>query len=139
MPSFRLHHLGELYIHFTVDFPDTLPESAFPLLEQALPARTAHTYQHEHVEETVCALTRLSFAFVQESDSPWCRFSVLLYSGRCGPVEASSRYGLGRGRGRRGSGWWPWCGLRSGAFSLYLLLPNSVFELTFHSLATNQS
>lgn len=54
MPSYRFHQLGDMYIHFTIDFPESLPEAAFPLLEQALPPREAHEYKHEHVEDAVC-------------------------------------------------------------------------------------
>ena len=39
MPSYRHHELGDLYIALSVNFPDALDESAFALLEQALPPR----------------------------------------------------------------------------------------------------
>ncbi|KAK0521131.1 Type I HSP40 co-chaperone [Tilletia horrida] len=40
MPSYRHHELGDLYIKFNVKFPESMPEEAIPLLEQALPPRT---------------------------------------------------------------------------------------------------
>jgi len=55
MPSYRHHELGDLYLQINVNFPDTIPEAAFPLLEQALPRREDHMYPGEgHVEE-VCS------------------------------------------------------------------------------------
>lgn len=39
MPSYRHREMQDLYIRFTVKFPDTLPEQSFALLEQALPPR----------------------------------------------------------------------------------------------------
>ncbi|KAN0061674.1 Type I HSP40 co-chaperone [Thecaphora frezii] len=39
MPSYRHHEMGDLYVNLSVAFPDTLPESSFKLLEQALPPR----------------------------------------------------------------------------------------------------
>jgi len=40
MPSQRHHEPGDLYVKFTVNFPDTIDPSKVPLLEQALPPRT---------------------------------------------------------------------------------------------------
>ncbi|KAK0543201.1 Type I HSP40 co-chaperone, partial [Tilletia horrida] len=40
MPSYRHHEMGDLYIKFSVKFPETMPEESIPLLEQALPPRT---------------------------------------------------------------------------------------------------
>jgi len=52
MPSYRHHELGDLYVHFSVDFPETLPEQSFALLEQALPPRTLPTFpKSSEVEE----------------------------------------------------------------------------------------
>lgn len=39
MPSHRHHELGDIYIGLTVTFPESLPETAFPMLESALPPR----------------------------------------------------------------------------------------------------
>lgn len=39
MPSQRHHEPGDLYVKLNVKFPDTIDESAFPLLERALPPR----------------------------------------------------------------------------------------------------
>ncbi|KAE8241697.1 hypothetical protein A4X13_0g7300 [Tilletia indica] len=41
MPSYRHHELGDLYIKFSVKFPDSMPEASIPLLEQALAPRPA--------------------------------------------------------------------------------------------------
>ncbi|KAF9232008.1 hypothetical protein BU15DRAFT_90760 [Melanogaster broomeanus] len=40
MPSQRHHEPGDLYVRFTVKFPDIIDPSKIPLLEQALPPRT---------------------------------------------------------------------------------------------------
>jgi DnaJ homolog subfamily A member 2 len=40
MPSVRHHEPGDLYVHFTVKFPDHIDPAAVPHLEAALPART---------------------------------------------------------------------------------------------------
>lgn len=40
MPSQRHHEPGDLYVKFTVNFPDTIDPSKVFLLEQALPPRT---------------------------------------------------------------------------------------------------
>lgn len=61
MPSHRFHELGDLYVHFTVEFPDKLDEKSFKLLEEALPARPPQSFEHEHVEETVCTWTIKNF------------------------------------------------------------------------------
>ncbi|KAH0830469.1 hypothetical protein J3R83DRAFT_1894 [Lanmaoa asiatica] len=39
MPSQRHHEPGDLYVKFTVNFPDTIDPSKVPLLEEALPPR----------------------------------------------------------------------------------------------------
>lgn len=39
MPSQRHHEPGDLYVKFTVKFPDIIDSSKVPLLEQALPPR----------------------------------------------------------------------------------------------------
>lgn len=39
MPSYRHHEPGDLYVKLNVKFPDTIDESALPLLERALPPR----------------------------------------------------------------------------------------------------
>lgn len=41
MPSYRHHEMGDLFVRINVQFPDSLPESAMPLLEKALPERPA--------------------------------------------------------------------------------------------------
>lgn len=43
MPSHRHHELGDIYIGLNVVFPETLPETAFALLESALPPRSTET------------------------------------------------------------------------------------------------
>ncbi|EPQ31182.1 uncharacterized protein PFL1_01370 [Pseudozyma flocculosa PF-1] len=55
MPSYRHHEMGDLYVNLTVAFPDSLPESSFALLEQALPARRAlpKTKKEVDVEDVI--------------------------------------------------------------------------------------
>jgi len=40
MPSQRHHEPGDLYVKFTVKFPDHIEPGVIPLLEKALPSRT---------------------------------------------------------------------------------------------------
>ncbi|KAH9830970.1 uncharacterized protein C8Q71DRAFT_799187 [Rhodofomes roseus] len=40
MPSYRHHEAGDLFVHFTIRFPDRLDPSVIPTLERALPPRT---------------------------------------------------------------------------------------------------
>lgn len=53
MPSFRHHDLADLYIRITVNFPPSIEPSLIPLLEQALPKRTAVAKPNKkaHVDE----------------------------------------------------------------------------------------
>ena len=53
MPSQRHHEPGDLYVKFTVQFPDTIDPSKVPLLEQALPPRTPvqSFSKNIHIEE----------------------------------------------------------------------------------------
>lgn len=57
MPSYRHHELGDLYIQFTIDFPDKLDETAFAQLEAALPKRVSHKFPTDaaHVEDVYSA------------------------------------------------------------------------------------
>jgi DnaJ family protein A protein 2 len=40
MPSQRHHEPGDLFVKFTVNFPEYIDPAAIPLLERALPPRT---------------------------------------------------------------------------------------------------
>ena len=53
MPSQRHHEPGDLYVKFTVKFPDTIDPTKVPLLEQALPPRIlVQTFpKNVHLEE----------------------------------------------------------------------------------------
>lgn len=53
MPSQRHHEPGDLYVKFTVKFPDAIDPSKIFLLEQALPPRTPvqHFPRNVHLEE----------------------------------------------------------------------------------------
>lgn len=39
MPSYRHHEHGDLFVHISVKFPDSLSPDVVPLLEKALPPR----------------------------------------------------------------------------------------------------
>lgn len=39
MPSYRHHEPGDLFVHFTVKFPEHIDAAAIPELERALPPR----------------------------------------------------------------------------------------------------
>lgn len=53
MPSQRHHEPGDLFVRFTVRFPDTIDPSTVSLLEQALPPRdpVKHFPKSIHLEE----------------------------------------------------------------------------------------
>jgi DnaJ family protein A protein 2 len=69
MPSFRHHELGDLYIHLNVIFPDSLPETSFPLLENALPTRpTVPEPSASLIEEAVLADVDEASARRREAD-----------------------------------------------------------------------
>lgn len=54
MPSYRHHELGDIYVRMNVVFPDSLPETAFPLLETALaPRQVPAKPATGHVEEVM--------------------------------------------------------------------------------------
>lgn len=55
MPSHRHHEPGDLILNISIEFPESIPESAIPLLEKALPPRPAFDKfpASMHIEETV--------------------------------------------------------------------------------------